>query len=84
MLFLPDRFCKQLSACMTQVESEQMLQETEEARTAKLDFSGVYDVGLMLEAALQRRSLHPLHLSAVASTLDAAARLEEAIQRPGR
>lgn len=59
-----------------QEESEVLLQETAEAQAANLDFSGLQDIRPMLEAVQQGRSLHPLHLTAVASTLEAAARLE--------
>ncbi len=62
-----------------QEESERLLEETAEAQAAQLDFSGVQDIRLMLEAVQQGRSLHPLHLTAIAGTLEAAARVEQQV-----
>lgn len=60
-----------------QEESEQLLEETAQAQAAKLDLSGIQDIRLMLEAVQQGRSLHPLHLTAIASTLEAALHVEQ-------
>ena len=59
--------------------SEQLQQETHEALQAKLNLEGIQDVRAMLCAVDEGRSLHPLHLTAVASTLLAAASIEESI-----
>ena len=66
-----------------QEESERLLQETAEGQAAQLDFSGVQDIRLMLDAVQQGRSLHPLHLTAIASTLEAAARVEQQVMAAG-
>lgn len=55
-----------------------------EARDAKLGFGGVQDVRLILDAAEAGRSLHPLHLTATASTLEAAAQLQAAVSGSDR
>lgn len=68
--------CISPSIGVSQAESEQLLRETHEAMEAKLDFSGVRDVRQMLEALEQGRALHPLHLTAIADTLEAVAELE--------
>ena len=59
--------------------SEQLQQETHEALLAKLSLEGIQDIRAMLCAVDEGRSLHPLHLTAVASTLLAAASVEESI-----
>ncbi|CAL8471247.1 g10789 [Coccomyxa elongata] len=61
----------------TQEDSERLLEETAQAQAAKLDLSGIQDIRLMLEAVQQGRSLHPLHLTAIASTLEAALHVEQ-------
>ena len=60
-----------------------MLQETAEARCARISLAGVQDVRLFVDAAAAGRSLHPLHLTAVAGTLEAAASLERHIAGDG-
>ena len=64
----------------TQADSEQLLQETGEALEAQLSLQGVQDIRAMLRALGAGRSLHPLHLTAVASTLLAAGAVDEQIQ----
>ena len=59
--------------------SELLQQETHEALQAKLNLEGIQDIRAMLYAVDEGRSLHPLHLTAVASTLLAAASIEESI-----
>lgn len=72
-----------LSPSLTMQEhSEQLLQETWEAREAQLSLEGVQDIRAMLHALDEGRSLHPLHLTAIASTLLAARAVEEQLQ-PG-
>ena len=63
-----------------QEDSERLLQETGEALDAQLSLAGVQDIRAMLAAVDEGRSLHPLHLTAVASTLLAAKAVEEQIQ----
>lgn len=62
-----------------QEDSERLLQETGEALEAKLGLEGIQDIRAMMHALDDGRSLHPLHLTAVASTLLAARALEEQI-----
>ena len=50
-----------------QEDSERLLQETGEALDAQLSLAGVQDIRAMLAAVDEGRSLHPLHLTAVAS-----------------
>lgn len=63
-----------------QEDSERLLQETGEALDAQLSLAGVQDIRAMLAVVDEGRSLHPLHLTAVASTLLAAKAVEEQIQ----
>ena len=63
-----------------QAGSEQLLQETGEALEAHLSLEGVQDIRAMLHALDEGRSLHPLHLTAIASTLLAAKAVEEQLQ----
>jgi DNA mismatch repair protein MutS2 len=56
------------------VESERLLQETEQAQQAQLQLKGVYDLRLALNAAQSSHILHPLVLGAVANTLATATR----------
>ena len=63
-----------------QEDSERLLQETAEALDAQLSLKGVQDIRAMLAAVDEGRSLHPLHLTAVASTLLATKAVEEQIQ----
>lgn len=60
-----------------QEDSERLLEETAQAQAAELDLSSIQDIRLMLEAVQQGRSLHPLHLTAIASTLEAALHVEQ-------
>ena len=46
-------------------------------------FKGVYDIRKAVDAAAQRRVLHPLVLGAVATTLGAAASLQGQLQQQG-
>ena len=46
------------------------LQETAEAHEAGLDFDGIYDLRALLKAVRKGRTLNPLHLHGVASTLE--------------
>ena len=46
------------------------LQETAEAHKAGLDFDGIYDLRALLKAVRKGRTLYPLHLHGVASTLE--------------
>ena len=64
----------------TQADSEQLLQETGEALEAQLSLQGVQDIRAMLRVLDAGRSLHPLHLTAIASTLLAARAVDEHIQ----
>lgn len=68
---------------LMKAESEQLLQETHEAMSARLDFSGMRDIRQMLEALKQGRALHPLHLTAIADTLEAVAELEACLSASG-
>ena len=63
-----------------QADSEQLLQETAEALEAQLSLEGVQDIRAMLQALDEGRALHPLHLTAIASTLLAAKAVEEQLQ----
>ena len=63
-----------------QEDSERLLQETGEALNEQLSLEGVQDIRAMLAAVDEGRSLHPLHLTAVASTLLATKAVEEQIQ----
>ena len=47
------------------------LQETAEAHEARLDFDGIYDLRALLKAVRKGRTLYPVHLHGVASTLEA-------------
>lgn len=46
-------------------------------------FKGVYDVRQAIDAAAGHRVLHPLVLGAIATTLEAAARLQAQLQQQG-
>lgn len=82
---LPKCSMAERSGCgRAQEASERLLQETAEAASARLSFAGVQDVRLAVDAAAAGRSLHPLHLTAVAGTLEAAAALERHIAGGGR
>ncbi|KAK9844214.1 hypothetical protein WJX81_008230 [Elliptochloris bilobata] len=62
-------------------DSEHLLCETSEAATARLEFSGVRDLRLLLDAdGTGGAALHPFHLHAIAATLDAAAALRERVE----
>ncbi len=74
---------RDLSAVGLQADSERLLEETAQAQAAKLDLSGIQDIRLMLEAVQQGRSLHPLHLTAIASTLEAALHVEQQLGMAG-
>jgi dsDNA-specific endonuclease/ATPase MutS2 len=63
-----------------QEDSERLLQETGEALSAQLSLGGVQDIRAMLTAVNEGRSLHPLHLTTIASTLLAAKAIEKQIQ----
>ena len=63
-----------------QAHSEELLEQTGEALEAQLSLEGVQDIRAMLRALDQGRALHPLHLTAVASTLLAARALEGQLQ----
>ena len=63
-----------------QADSERLLQETAEALEAQLSLEGVQDVRAMLHALDEGRALHPLHLTAIASTLLAAKAVEDQLQ----
>lgn len=65
-----------------QAHSEELLEETGEALEAQLSLEGVQDIRAMLKALDEGRALHPLHLTAIASTLLAARAVEEQL-RPG-
>ena len=51
------------------------LQETAEAHEAGLDFDGIYDLRALLKAVRKGRTLYPLHLHGVASTLEVSVSL---------
>ena len=79
----PKQLClaASLSLCLTvQADSEQLLQETAEALEAKLSLEGIQDVRAMLHALDEGRALHPLHLTAIASTLLAAKAVEDQLR----
>jgi len=63
-----------------QADSDRLLQETGEALEAQLSLEGVQDIPAMLRALDEGRALHPLHLTAIASTLLAAKAVEDQIQ----
>lgn len=63
-----------------QADSERLLQETGEALEARLSLEGIQDIRAMLHALDEGRSLHPLHLTAIASTLLAARAVDEQLQ----
>ncbi|GAB4822194.1 hypothetical protein N2152v2_009240 [Parachlorella kessleri] len=69
---------------LSQDESEQLLQETEEAQQASLTLRGVYDIRRALAAARAGLVLHPRVLGAVGLTLQAAQQAEAALLLSGR
>lgn len=62
-----------LPMAASQQEAEHLLQETGEAQQARLALKGIHDLRGLLESANRKRVLHPVHLDAVASTLEVTA-----------
>lgn len=60
----------QLPIATSQAAAEDLLQETAEAQQAKLALKGIFDLRGLLEAASRKRVLHPVHLDAIACTLE--------------
>ena len=60
----------ELPLAASQAAAERLLQETAEAQQAKLVLKGIFDLRGLLEAASRKRVLHPVHLDAMASTLE--------------
>ena len=60
----------ELPLAASQPAAERLLQETAEAQQAKLVLKGIFDLRGLLEAANRKRVLHPVHLDAMASTLE--------------
>lgn len=59
-----------LPVATSQGVAERLLQETTEAQQARLVLKGIFDLRGLLEAASRKRVLHPVHLDAIASTLE--------------
>lgn len=66
-----------------QRESENLVQQTAEARRAPLQFGDIYNLHPVVAAAQESGFLTAQHLNAVAATLEAAASLQQQLGMPG-
>lgn len=62
-----------------QEESDALLQETREATELEIEIVGITDLRPLLAAVQMGRVLHPIHLAAVAATVDAAQSLQDCL-----
>jgi hypothetical protein len=70
-----------MSRCVPQAESEALLLETKEAGHIELNLTGISDLRPLLAAVRAGQVLPPIHLAAVAATIDAAEALQNCLAK---